>query len=121
MSTFGTCTPVSFERHLRDFTLKMTSASPKLRSRMHVQDLAVAQIVKNCRVVNSTRSVITEFSANFRHNSILANTSPPLADYETSPSIIPRFDLPVLYTVRSQSFLSEEMTASSFRFLSWAQ
>jgi len=88
---------------------------------MHVQDLAVAQIVKNCRVVNSTRSVITEFSANFRHNSILANTSPPLADYETSPSIIPRFDLPVLYTVRSQSFLSEEMTASSFRFLSWAQ
>jgi hypothetical protein len=121
MSTFGTCTTVSFERHLRDFTLKMTSASPNLRSRMHVQELAVTSIVGKRLVANNTRSVITEFSANFRHNSILANTSPHLTDYETSPSIIPRFDLRILYTVQSQSFLTEEMSAAFFQFLSWVQ
>ena len=37
-STFGTCTTISFERYLRDITLKKTRASPNLRSRMHVQD-----------------------------------------------------------------------------------
>lgn len=120
-STFGTRRPVSFERNLRDFTLTKTSPSQNSRSRMHVQDLAAAQIVAKCRVAKSTRSVITESSANFRHNSILANNSLPLAGYETSPSNIPRFDLRVLYTVQSQGFLTEEMFASSFHFLSWAR
>jgi len=71
--------------------------------------------------VKSTRSVVTDFSANFRHNSVLANASPPLAGYETSPTNIPRFELGVLYKVQSQVFLTEEMSASSFQFLSWAQ
>jgi hypothetical protein len=88
---------------------------------MHVQDLAVAQIVKKYPAANSTGSVITEFSENFQHNSILANTSPYIADYETSPSNIPSFDPRVLYAAQSQNFLTEQMSASSFHFLSWAQ
>jgi hypothetical protein len=95
-STIATCTPVSFERHPKDFTMKKKSSSPNLRSITHVQDIAVVQIVKKCHVANGTTSVITEFSSNLRHNSILASTSPPHADYETSPFNVPRFDRRVL-------------------------
>jgi hypothetical protein len=87
---------------------------------MFVQDLAVAQTVKKFRVANSTRSVITKVSANFQHHSILSNTSLNIADYETIPSSIPRFDLRVLYTLKIQSFPTEEMPVSSFHNL-WAQ
>jgi hypothetical protein len=88
---------------------------------MHVQDIAVTQIVKKCHVANGTTSVINEFSSNF---DIIQFWQVPHLTMRTTWLAHPIFLalIDVFYRqVQIQSFLTEEILASSFHFISWTQ